>query len=117
MIKNMKKNIVKLNEQQLRQIVAESVKKVLKEIGDTPQGRYALAAVQGRAMARKQAARQAGNNAEYQKQRQVFDNADDAMVSGQKQGYQNANKALYGGDMAQADAKGFQYGFKKGKNG
>lgn len=29
--KNMKKNIVKLNEQQLRQIVAESVKKVLKE--------------------------------------------------------------------------------------
>lgn len=112
----MKKNVIKLSENTLRQIVAESVKKVLKEIGDTPQGRYALAAVQGRAMARKQAARQAGNNMEYQKQQQVFDNADDAIVSGQKQGYQRANKALYGGDMAQADAKGFKYGFKKGKN-
>ena len=31
MIKNMKKNTVKLNESQLRKIIAESVKKVLKE--------------------------------------------------------------------------------------
>jgi hypothetical protein len=104
-----------LTEAQLTKIVAESVKSALKEIGDTPQGRYALAAVQGRAMARKQAARQAGNDAEYNKQQQVFDDADDAMASGQKQGYKKANKQLYGGDMAQADAQGFKYGFKKGQ--
>ena len=36
--KNMKKNVIKLNEDTLRQIVAESVKKVLNEIGDTKGG-------------------------------------------------------------------------------
>lgn len=36
--KNMKKNVIKLNENALRQIVAESVKKVLKEINGTEMG-------------------------------------------------------------------------------
>ena len=36
--KNMKKNIIKLNESQLRQIIAESVKRVLKEFNDTEMG-------------------------------------------------------------------------------
>ena len=40
---NMKKNVVKLNENTLRQIVAESVKKVLNEIGNTEQGLGAVA--------------------------------------------------------------------------
>ena len=39
----MKKNVVKLNENTLRQIVAESVKKVLNEIGNTEQGLGAVA--------------------------------------------------------------------------
>ena len=116
----MEKNAIKLNESTLRQIVAESVKKVLKEIGDTPQGKHALAAVQGRAFVRKQDARQAGNDAEYQKQQQIFDDADDAMKAGWEQGYPKAKAAgdtdRYSYDMAQADAKGFQYGVKKGKN-
>ena len=110
-----KKNVVRLTESQLKQIVAESVKKALKEIGDTPKGRYALAAVQGRAHARMRNARQAGNNAEYEKQRQLFYDTDDTIQKGQQQGYANSNKSTYGGDMAQADDKGYRYGYRKGQ--
>ena len=43
------KQIVKLNEAQLRNVITECVKSVLNEIGDTPQGMYALGQVSGRA--------------------------------------------------------------------
>ena len=39
---------VKLTETELKKIIAESVKKVLSEIGDTPRGQYALGAVKGK---------------------------------------------------------------------
>ena len=39
---NMEKQVVKINEETLRKIVGESVKKVLNEIGDTPKGQYAM---------------------------------------------------------------------------
>ena len=45
----MEKNIVKINESTLRKIVAESVKTVLNEIGDTPAGRAMLARATDRA--------------------------------------------------------------------
>lgn len=44
----MKKNVVKINENTIKQIVAESVKKVLNEIGDTPAGQKALRALYDR---------------------------------------------------------------------
>ena len=44
----MKQNTVKLNESQLRNVVAESVLKVLNEIGDTPKGQYMLGRLAGR---------------------------------------------------------------------
>ena len=37
---------------QLNKIIKESVKNILKEIGDTPKGQFALGAVRGRALAR-----------------------------------------------------------------
>jgi hypothetical protein len=45
----MEKNIVKINESTLRKIVAESVKTVLNEIGDTPAGRAMLDRAAGKA--------------------------------------------------------------------
>lgn len=38
----MNKNRIKLTESQLHEIIKESVKNVLNEIGDTPQGQYML---------------------------------------------------------------------------
>lgn len=52
--KSVKKNVVKLNETQLRKVVSESVKKVLNEesvlneIGDTPAGQWMLGRLAGR---------------------------------------------------------------------
>lgn len=43
-----KKQVIRLNENQLRQIVTESVKKVLNEIGDTESGQYMLGRLAGR---------------------------------------------------------------------
>ena len=41
-IHQMNKNRIKLTESQLHEIIKESVKNVLNEIGDTPQGQYML---------------------------------------------------------------------------
>lgn len=48
----MEKQIIKINEQQLKQIVAESVKKALNEIGDTKRGQYLMGRVAGRTLKR-----------------------------------------------------------------
>lgn len=48
----MSKNVVKINEETLRKIIAESVKKALNEIGDTPKGQYAIGALAGRKFAK-----------------------------------------------------------------
>lgn len=45
---SMKKNVVKINENTLRQIVAESVKRTLNEIGDTRAGQYMLGKLWGK---------------------------------------------------------------------
>ena len=47
----MKRNKIRLTESQLRQMVAESVKSVLNEIGDTRRGQYALGQLGGRRLA------------------------------------------------------------------
>lgn len=44
-----KRGTIKMNEEQLRSLIAESVNNVLNEIGNTPQGMYALGQVAGRA--------------------------------------------------------------------
>ena len=46
--KNMDKQIIKLTESDLRQIVKESVKKILKEYGNTPNGQRKLGALHAR---------------------------------------------------------------------
>ena len=70
---------VRLTESKLKQIVAESVKKVLSEIGDTPKGQFALGAVRGRASARPryQNNKYGGLNAKS-KQDNIANNAADA---------------------------------------
>ena len=110
----MKKNIVRLSENRLRQIISESVNEVLNEIGDTEKGCYALSAVQGRAMKRSHNAKKNGDEKEYWKQRGVFDDADDAIVKGKREGRKKNNSWSYDSDMARAEADGFQYGCRKG---
>lgn len=48
----MKKQVIRLTEQDLHNIIKESVKKALNEIGDTEKGQFALGAVRGRAQQR-----------------------------------------------------------------
>lgn len=51
--KNMaKKQVIRLTEGDLRNIIKESVTTVLNEIGGTPEGQFALGAVRGRALGR-----------------------------------------------------------------
>ena len=46
------KKVIKLTESELHNIIKESVTNILKEIGETPKGQYALGAVKGRALGR-----------------------------------------------------------------
>lgn len=50
--RNMNKKLIRLTESDLHRIVKESVNKILNEIGDTPQGQYALGRVGERARRR-----------------------------------------------------------------
>ena len=104
---------IKLTETELKKIIAESVKKVLSEIGDTPRGQYAMAAVAGRAHQRGQMARANGNQEEYYKQidkASDVDNArEDASVKSQNNGQ------MWGGDAARATSRGYTYGINKEK--
>ena len=48
----MNKKFIRLTESDLHNIIKESVKKILNEIGDTPRGNFALNAVRGRRAAK-----------------------------------------------------------------
>lgn len=109
---NMKKNIIKLNETELKKIIAESVKKVLSEIGDTPRGQYAMAAVAGRANQRAKTARANGNQEEYWKQMDKFHNAEDARETARIKSVNNGQIGT--SDAARAVSRGYNYGLKNG---
>lgn len=108
----MKQNTVRLTEADLKNVIAESVKKVLKEIGDSPRGQDALSALAGRANARAKMARANGNQTEYWKQMDKFNDVDDyrrdAEVNSINQG------KMHSWDSQPAVSKGFTYGIKKG---
>ena len=106
----MKKNVIRITESELKQIVAESVKKVLNEIGDTPKGQFALGAVRGRASARPryQNNKYGGLYAKNQ-QDNIANNAADA--SWEKRKDLDKNKSR---EMNNAEQRGYYYGFEKG---
>ena len=104
---------IRLTESELKKVIAESVKKILSEIGDTPRGQYAMAAVAGRAHQRGQMARANGNQEEYYKQIDKASDVDkareDASVKSQNNGQ------MWGGDAARATSRGYTYGINKEK--
>lgn len=100
-----------LDDEYLEETVKNVVKKVLNEIGDTPRGLYALSAVQGRAMKRMHNAMANGDKTEYEKQRNTFDNSDDAVAASRRNLYNNPS--TYDKDVTDAENKGFQYGCRK----
>jgi hypothetical protein len=100
-----------LDDEYLEETVKNVVKKVLNEIGDTPRGLYALSAVQGRAMKRMHNAMANGDRTEYEKQRNTFDNSDDAVTASRRNLYNNPS--TYDKDVTDAENKGFQYGCRK----
>lgn len=101
---------IKLNESELNNIIAESVKKVLNEIGDTIKGQFALGAVRGRASARPRY-QNSKYNGVYTKSKQdkIVGNAADA--SWEKRKDLDINKYR---EMKNAEDSGYYYGFKKG---
>lgn len=105
---------VKINEETLRNMISESIKKVLNEIGDTPKGMYAMSAVQGRAMARRKKAKEAGDEEGVKKQQKTLDTTNNRIGSA-IQDLKKKHKKIYGGDFQKADVQGFQYGFEKEK--
>jgi hypothetical protein len=111
--KSIMENRIKLTETELKKIIAESVKKVLSEIGDTPRGQYAMAAVAGRAHQRGQMARANGNQEEYYKQIDKASDVDNAREDASVKS-QNSGK-MWSGDAARATSKGYTYGINKEK--
>lgn len=109
---NMTKNVIKLTESQLKNIIKESVGKILKEIGDTPRGQYAMAAVAGRANQRAKMARANGNQDEYWKQMDKFHNAEDARTTAAVNSVNNNQMAS--SDVARATSRGYNYGLRMG---
>lgn len=101
---------IRLTESKLKQIVAESVKNVLNEIGDTLKGQYALGAVRGRASARPryQNNKYGGLNTKSQ-QNNIANNAADAAWEKKKD--LDINKYR---EMKNAEDRGYYYGFEKG---
>lgn len=102
----MARNIVKLNESQIKEYIKEAVRKVVNEIGDTPRGQHALGAVRGRARARfNHPNPEYNSDAQRYKLNDTMNNASDAAMK-----YQKDDKP----EMERANRKGFEYGFDKG---
>ena len=101
---------IKLTESKLKEIVAESVKRVLSEIGDTPKGQFALGAVKGRASARPryQNSKYGGLHTQS-RQDHIANNAADAAWEKRKD--LDINKYS---EMKNAEDRGYYYGFDKG---
>lgn len=105
-----KKNTIRLTESELKQIISESVKKIIKEIGDTPRGQFALGALKGRAAARaKYQNSKYGGMHQQAKLNQTMNNAADAAYQ-QRQGLDNSKYR----EMDNAEQRGYYYGFDKG---
>lgn len=108
----MAKKTIKLTESDLKNLLKESVTNVLNEIGDTPRGQYALSAVAGRASARAKMARANGNQEEYWKQMDKFNNTenyrDSAAVKSKQQGQ------MADCDVERAAHRGYNYGMRVG---
>lgn len=106
----MNTNKIKITESELKQIVAESVKKMLKEIGDTPKGQFALGAVKGRAAARpRYQNKKYGGLRTQSQQDNIVNNAADAAWEKRKD--LDVNKYR---EMKNAEDRGYYYGFEKG---
>ena len=77
-----KKQVIRINERQLKQIVAESVKKVLKETGETKRGNYML----GRAL------RRASERGDYHTTHDIWDRQNDKYNDAWTKGYEDQEK-------------------------
>jgi hypothetical protein len=104
-----KKQVIRLTEGDLRNIIKESVTTLLNEIGKTPEGQYALGAVRGRALGRTLYDPEHQKPTKRDKQGEIMDKA--------------FFKALYHRndiedpkeleDMVKAYRNGFDYGIEK----
>jgi hypothetical protein len=105
-----KKNTIRLTESELKQVISESVKKIIKEIGDTPRGQFALGALKGRAAARaRYQNNKYGGMHQQAKLNQTMNNAADAAYQ-QRQGLDISKYR----EMDNAEQRGYYYGFDKG---
>ena len=107
------KQRIHLTEGQLNKIIKESVKNILKEIGDTPKGQFALGAVRGRASARPMYQNDKYNGVYSRaKQEQIVRQAADKSWDVISKDL-DINKRK---EMTDSEGRGYYYGFKKGMN-
>ena len=71
----MEKQLIRLTENDLHNIIKETINEILKEIGETPKGQYALGAVRGRSLGRTMYQRKHQNPSERNKQGEMMDKA------------------------------------------
>lgn len=100
-----------IKESELRAMIAEAVVSALNEIGDTPQGQFALNAVKGRAAARPryQNGKYGGMKAKA-KQDAIVNHAGDAAYNARKASDPNYKNR----DMDSYANAGYNYGYVKG---
>ena len=101
------KQTVKLTESELRNMIAESVKSVLNEIGDTDKGQDALGQVYGRALRRAQMLGDKG--AEARRLRKIAHDAEDKAYS------EGEKNNLFTGVFSKFD-NAINTGYAKAKN-
>ena len=105
------KQVIRLTESDLHRVIKESVKKILNEIGDTVGGQHALGAVEGRASERAHRAMMNGDEAEYEKQKGIADNAykkHSNALAKDKTTYEKRMKSKF-------NNQGYDYGADKGQ--
>lgn len=107
------KNTIKLTESELNKVIKESVNKILKEIGDTEKGQFALGAVRGRATARPQY-----HNDKYgslSQRSKCLQTQSDAMDKSWEN-IKDVQDNIKSHQMNSSEKMGYLYGFTKGVN-
>lgn len=98
-------NKIKLTEQDLHNIVKESVKRILNEIGDSDKGIYALNAVKGRRAAKWY--KENMSQSENDKNNEVIGDAEETEAK-------NKPKNMSAAHHRKVSDDGYNYGFYKG---
>lgn len=107
------KQTYRLTESELRDMIAETVKNALNEIGDTKRGQFALNAVRGRAAARPRYQNHKYNSVPGKaKQDRILSMAGDEAWKGRKETNNVGNR-----EWDNAANSGYYYGYQKGMKG